>query len=151
MWPFRKRYAPLSDIVISEAWSLSHGTHDGRALIARVNLGLKELAGHPDLRYQVGIAVPLSGTTDSGLPAVEADRQLTALEDELLATLTEGGQSVLAAVVTTERMREFVFYVSRPGPVQSRVKALQERLVRYDLQLLIQEDPTWRVYRSLAE
>ena len=130
---------------------MSHGTYNGRPLIVRVNAGLRELAGHPDLRHQVGIAVPLKRATDTGLPAPEEDRELAALEDELAATLSKGRQAVLAGILTTGGMREFVFYTGEPEAIRRTMAEIQGRIEHHDIQLMIQEDPSWQVFKSLLK
>lgn len=147
---FGKKYPSRQDLVVTNDWTVIHGLLNGRPLITRFNVGLKELAGHPDYDHQVGIAVPLETPNDHGLPGVEEDRQLGQVEDAIANVLEEGHESLLAGVISTGGMREFVFYTSDPAAVRQKFERLCEEITSHRIQLMIQQDPRWSVYNQFT-
>jgi hypothetical protein len=135
---------------IDGPWKLSQGVHEGRPLIVRLNTGLRRVAGRPEYAFQVGVAVPLRNPKQDGLPTREESVQLELIEDALTTTLEQDHGCVLAAVLSTGGMREFVLYTVAPTTVESRVESLRAVTSTHELQLMIQPDPKWRVYRSLT-
>ena len=150
MWPLgRKRYPPKAQLQLQEAWSFAQGEYRGKPLITRCNTGLTEIAGHPEYAHQVGVAVPLKHPTPQGLPTREEAVELDAIEDLLAQSLQENNQSLFAAVLSTGGMREFVFYTSDQEYVKWKFEEIRQSIHTHQIQLMIQSDPTWSVYKQL--
>ena len=47
-------------------------------------------------------------------------------------------------------MRKFVFYTRAPESVQSRFAEISNRITTHKLQLIVQPDKTWQVYKQLG-
>src|SRR5947209_4451512 len=135
---FRRKEAAIPKADINGPWSVAEGDYNGKPLIVRVNEGLKSLIGHPKYKHQVGIAVPLHSPNESGLPAGMELMELDKIEDLLCAQLEVKGESLIAAVITTNGMREFVFYTSSPSDVEQKFKNLQQDIESHKIQLMIQ-------------
>ena len=148
VWPFLKKYPARDQLQFRESWKVGHGEYGGKVLIARFNAGLKEIAGHPEYPYQVGIAVPLKEPTEQGLPTVDEDEALAIVEQQLAKVLEDARESLLVGVLSTGGMREFVFYTVDPAAVREKFERLQGTISSHELQLMIQEDPAWNVYRG---
>ena len=148
MWPFGRKYASRDQLTIGQDWKVGQSKYEGKPLIARFNAGLQAIAGHPDYRYQVGIAVPLKSPNEHGLPGVEEDRQLAGIEDEITRTLEEDRESILVGVISTNGMREFVCYSTDADSVRRKFDGLQQSVTSHDLQLMIRLDPHWAVYKQ---
>jgi hypothetical protein len=149
VWPFRRTYPSRAELRVQESWKVGHGEYEGKVIIARFNAGLKEVAGHPEYRYQVGIAVPLRRPTELGLPTPDEDETLAIVEEQIAKMLDDAGESLLAGVLSTGGMREFVFYTGDPAAVREKFDRLQGSISSHELQLMIQEDPKWSVYQRL--
>ncbi len=90
----------------------------GKPLIARINASVDGFRGHPELTYQVGVAIPLKLPDENGMPQPEEAEELNQIEDLVFEILEVQSRSVLVAVITTGGMREFVFYAVDPEEVK---------------------------------
>lgn len=148
---FKKKYPPIETLLIDEQWGLSQGTYHDKPIFFRVNKGLKKIIGHPQYPHQVGIAVPLNNPNEHGLPiSVEGD-QLNVIEDQLVDSLEVEKVSVFAGAISTNGMREFVFYTSNPEQVVGKFKAIQGKTTSHEIQLMIKEDKDWQTYKTMLE
>jgi len=145
---FGKKYPSRDQIDTEGTWSMSQGTHEGKPIIARVDTGYREIAGHPEYAHQVGIAVRLASPDETGLPASEEFDPLTVIEDALCESLETENESLLVCVLTTGGMREFVFYTTAPEKVTEKFILLEARITSHEIQLMIQPDKSWSVYKQ---
>jgi hypothetical protein len=152
MWPFKKKHPPLTDLPTGGGWQVLQGLYDGRPIVLRVNAAVDAFRGHPELGYQVGIAVPLKDPSEHGLPKQPELDALSAIEDRLVDTVVVAARSVLVAVVTTGGMREFVLYATDPEEVKKNFARLEaSNDSGLELQLMIQGDPEWSVFESFRQ
>jgi hypothetical protein len=134
----RKKYPPIEEIDIADEWSMFQGEYEGKSLIARVRTSAKDLIGHPSYTHQVGIAVPLNNPDQNGFPSGEESKQLN------------NNESLLVGIISTGGMREFVLYTTNPDEVQRKFGELKKETFTHALQLMIQPDKGWNVYRSFV-
>jgi hypothetical protein len=147
MWPFKKTHPPLTELPREGSWQVTQGQYDGKPLVVRLNVAVDRFRAHPDLGYQVGVAIPFTAPDERGLPQGEELEELNRIEDHIFATLQIACRSVVAAVITTNGMREFVLYAHDPAEIEAKhglLKTLVES--QHEVQLMIQPDPTWRVF-----
>jgi len=111
----------LAKLNIQDSWSVSEGQYDGKPLIARLNGGLKPLLADSRYQHRIGIALPFNTPGDDGLPSGEESWQVSEIEDLIAAELEEHHESVFAAVITTNGMREFIFYTSDPDAAEKKL------------------------------
>ena len=137
---------PISSWKISESWSISQGTDNGRPIFTRFNMGLKPYVGRSEFSHQVGMAVPLKAPTTDGLPTSEEAEQLDQIEDEIRNRLLIGNESLLAGVITTNGMREFVLYTSDPAAAMAKADELARSVHHHRIQVVVNDDPEWRVF-----
>jgi len=119
-------------------------------MFVRTNTGYREYGSIAGYEHQVGIAVPLKNAASSGLPTSEENTQLGEIEDAICGTLEEQAESLLVAVITTSGMKEFVLYTRDPQGVKLRFEQLRNRIGSHEIQLMIQEDRTWRTYAQFG-
>src|SRR5438552_8619376 len=123
-------YPSRSDLTLCDEWQVSQGTYNKRPLLLRLRSGASEIAGHPEFRHQVGIAVAFKKPDRKGLPHRDDEEALYRFEDEL-AVLEEANESLLVGVITTGGMREFVLYTSDPEKVKSQFSILTDAAPGY--------------------
>lgn len=124
------------------------GSRGDRPLIVRLNNALVPMRGHRDYPIQIGVAVPFRSPSPLGLPHDTAEQAaLEAFEAALAAQLRERLAAVFAAVITGLGMREFVFY-AQEGPDPEWIEMLGASF-GLTVQLLVQPDPRWLVFRRL--
>jgi hypothetical protein len=120
------------------------GTHDGKPLISRFDTSAEQLKGRYSI--QVGVAVSLNDPTPEGWPTPEEDQQLAAIEARIVRDADE--QSVLAGVITTGGMREFVLYTNTSAWIEDFHNVLRAAVPTHDVQVMAKTDPDWSVYKS---
>ncbi len=150
MWPFKKKTFSPDRLPIGGPWSIAEGQHSGRVMIVRANTEYRQFGCVPGYEHQVGIAVPLRKAEATGLPCPAEGALLGEVEDIICSSLEEQAESLLVAVITTDGMREFVFYTREPRRVQQRFEELHNRITSHEIQLMIQPDRTWRIYAQLC-
>jgi hypothetical protein len=146
----RKKFPIIEEIDIADEWSMFQGEHEGKSLIVRVRTSAKDLIGHPSYAHQVGIAVPLNDPDQNGFPSGEESKQLNNIEDQVAGMLESGNESLLVGIISTGGMREFVLYTTNPDEVQRKFGELKKETFTHALQLMIQPDKGWNVYKSFV-
>jgi hypothetical protein len=131
-------------------WSVLQGEYDERPMLVRLNSGARAVARSADLAHRIGVAVPLLSPDDDGLPTASENAALVGIEDALCESLCAGAEVVLTVIITTSGMREFVFYCSMPANVPPAIASVRERFPTYEIQLVEESDPEWKVYDQLA-
>ena len=134
----------------ADIWVEREGKYGRMPMIIKVNNGLKSLAGHGLLQHQVGIAVQINKPLTNGLPDDEEETHLDNIEETLITELKESNLAVFAVVVTTGGLREFIFYTHNPKAIENSFNKLEQRITSHALQLNIQRDKQWMLYKQYA-
>lgn len=145
MWRLSRRLAPVASI--PDAWSVEAAGEPGRLLVVRWNCFAASIRGHQDYPYQAGVAIPF--LAEDGAPNQPSLERLAEFEGALGALVQTGLAAILCAVVTTERMREFVIYTGEPELTVRRVESLRDRTSDLVVQCICRRDPRWRVLRGV--
>ena len=153
MWPFTRR-RDLSTLprISSEdhRWGVAEGAYDGAPLIVRFNSSAKEWLGHKALAIKLGFAVPLNAPNEGGLPDPDENPQLNDVEDVIVREVEAGATGILALVLTTGTMREFVFYITAGADIGAIHAAIQEGVSTHEVQCIGITDPKWDTYTEYA-
>lgn len=147
MWPFKKRYPSVRDLPDNQ-WAVATGNNDGRPVLVRHNRACRCIRGHPDYPHQVGVAIPLNDPRADGFPTDAEDVALHAIEEALETRLTANGEAVMTTVITTNGMREFVFYTSNPDATRAKLEQLDCETAAHQVQHVIQYDPQWGIFQE---
>ncbi len=148
MFKFSKKYKPIREY--TDMWSASEGEYEGKPMFIRVRSSLKEAVGHPEYPFQIGIAIPLVEPTPQGLPVDDEAEILWSIEDKLVEVL--GDSAILALLVTTDGMREIVFYAKewQPEEFERKVGDVNKLFPSHELQFMMQYDPEWQTFKSFV-
>jgi len=132
------------------SWSVLEGDHHGQPMFVRRNDSAKQLMRHAEYRYRVGVAIAFREPTIDGLPTGNEMPILLQIEEALAEKLEEDQASLQVLSITTNGMREFVFYTRLPSIVPAVVEKVQARFTFHRVQHYVKEDPRWTVYNSFA-
>lgn len=143
MFGIKKSFLPISDY--PDDWAILEADNAGSIIMVRKRTGLDQAAGHTGYPFQIGIAIPVNNIQ-------EQQKDLQKIEDSLCTELTSDNTAVLAAVITTPEMREFVIYASewKPEEYEQQVKKVNARFANYELQFMMQRDPKWSTFKSFS-
>jgi hypothetical protein len=123
---------------------------DGAPLFFRRNDNARELAGHPDFIFRMGIALPLNLPNEHGFPSNEEMEQLNIIEDLLAARLEANQLALYVLAITTGGMREYVFYTRNAKTANEFLEEVRKEVVSHELQSYVEEDQNWEVYKQFA-
>lgn len=141
-------FPPKSELTVGDSWVMGQGIQDGAPIFIRSNTALREIAGHPEYPLQVGIAIPLKDTNEHRLPTDKEAELLWEIEDKIEEMLTSDNELILATILTFPGVREFSLYASDVEIVKARFEALQKSVKSHELQLNVQEDKSWEVFKT---
>ena len=144
---FKKKQPSYPD---EAKWSVHQGEQDGKPLFIRRNDSAKQLSAHPEYAYRVGIAIPLLDPNLEGLPTSEEMGSLNTIEDQLAGSLEANQDSIQVLSITTNGMREFVFYTRSPDAAQAAISNAGSEFPQYAFQYYIHEDKKWELYQQFA-
>ena len=147
---WRRKQEPIDPEEAGESWDVSGGMFEGRPIITRFNAALRATAGHPGFGFQIGVALPLNTRTEDGLPTPEENQQLDEVEGHIMRSIQQSKRAVLAGVITTGDMKEFVLYTGEPDWVQGWAEELQRLVHTHEVQVMVQPDPQWTVFRDFT-
>lgn len=134
-------------------WMVLQAYFDGHPGVISFKTTVNTEENRKNLPFQIGVAVPLLKPTDQGLPAQAEAEQLWKIEDELKSALGRVHNSILVMTITTDGMREFVFYAPewKPKEIESTVKNVQAGMgYKHELQFMMKEDKNWETYKNFA-
>lgn len=131
-------------------WGVLQGDYEEKPISIRYREGLIEAQGHFDYPFQIGVALPLLSPTPEGLTTSEEAEVLYLVEDALQLTLEQNEECVFALVITTDGMREFVFYASKWKPefFEHKVREINTQHTAHALQFMMQEDKDWSTFQN---
>lgn len=150
MWPFSRKAKTPDRLPIDGPWSLGQAEDNGAIMFVRTNVGYRDYGSVVGYEHQVGIAVPLRAPEPSGLPCWEENAALEQIEDTICQSLEVEAESLFVAVITANGMREFIFYTRASEGVKQRFEQLRTAITSHEIQLSIQPDKAWEVYRQFA-
>lgn len=146
LWPFGKK-EPANPW--DGPWSLGQTEDDDELpFLSRLNTGARALRGKDPYKFVVEITVPFREPTELRMPSPEENRELSTLEETLLAAIQVEGQTLLTVVLTGDGERQFILYTSDPAGVKAAFDAVQPRL-SHGARLEVRRDTNWDVYREL--
>jgi hypothetical protein len=140
----------LANLNVEDSWTVCEGEYKGKPLVARVNTGLKSLAADSRYQHRIGVAIPFMTAGDDGLPSGEESWQVSEIEDLIATALEEHHESLFAIVITTNGIREFVFYTSDPDAAEKKLAALAKKIESHQIQSVTHSDADWSVYHQFV-
>ena len=131
----------------SYKWSVYETDHDGMPLFIRCNITAEEWMGHAELPIKLGFAVPFQSLNKQGVPDANENEALNAVENLIFHYLNTQTKGVHALVLTTGRMKEFVFYIPRNVDVQAIHKNIRQAAPEHDIQCMAVHEPDWKSFQ----
>jgi len=147
---FSRKKTPLPDSLPAGSWGIVQGSNQGTLLLARVRKGLGAVVGHAAYPFRVGVATRVRATAANGMPTPEENATLQDLEDRLSRALEVDREALLVVALTTNGVKEWVFYTSDPDATKRRMQDFAPTVSTHKLQMVVGEDKGWGVYRQFA-
>ena len=147
---FSKKQPALPDQIPPGSWAVIQGSNQGNLLLARVRRGLGDNVGHAAYPFRVGVVTRVLAVAANGMPTPEENDALQALEDRLCQTLEVDREALLVVALTSNGVKEWVLYTSDPESTKRRMQAFVPTVSSHKLQMVVQPDSGWAVYRQFA-
>jgi hypothetical protein len=132
-------------------WHVLTVKQDGKPQYVRLNTSAKELLGHPDFKFLLGIAVRINAPGSEGLPNAREFETLSQLEDMIVARLESEQRSLCVLISTMHGVREFMFYTRDRNFAQTSINALSKEITSHKIVGTISEDPKWSFYQQFGK
>jgi hypothetical protein len=132
-------------------WTVFHGEYQGHPIFVRLNDSARELLGSLDYRRRIGVAIPLLKPNESGLPSDSEIQILNQIEDELSAQFERNQMAIQVLSITTNGMREFVFYSRNDLDIESCLGDIRAKFSSYKIQSYSEDDKDWGLYTEFGE
>jgi hypothetical protein len=142
--------AALPRLTADGDWAMLEGENDGQPMLVRRNESVEQFAGHHELPFRLGLAVPFLEPDENGFPSPDETGDLDDIEDGLVAYLQDEQVGVLTMVITTAGMREFVSYIRSAEVGEAAVQAAAAAGNDHEIQYYVEEDPEWELYSQFA-
>jgi hypothetical protein len=87
------------------------------------------------------------------LPEKEDSDSLNTIEDKLSDLLEKQHHAVFVISITTNNMREFVFYAKewKPEVLDKEIKELNKSIPSHNLQFMMKQDPKWSTFAQFVK
>ncbi len=133
----------------TDLWLVSQAKVDGKPALIRRNESARELAGKDGRKHQAGILIKLLDPNVAQLPGKDEADRLDAIERALADEFgAHGGTEAL--VLTSQGVRQYIFYTSDKDAVDGIVLRVQKRFPEHKLERYVTYDPKWRFYQDLS-
>jgi hypothetical protein len=137
---------------LDSTWANLSGTLHHKPAQFRRNDGMLSLRDDPAWSHEVRVAIRFNRVRDDGLPdGKEEYVALDAVEDLYRDALQRDGTAALALVITTDGIRDLIFYTCDPEAVIREFETSLKPATRtHNVELTIRVDPRWELYRRFA-
>lgn len=112
----------------------------------RLDLGLKSVAPITDLPNLLWIAINMNNPREDGLSSQEESSTLFEIEDSLSDALTSKHTCILAGCITSNKKREFYFYIGDHKDLEEIATQIMSNYVGYDYDIQVKNDENWDTY-----
>jgi hypothetical protein len=133
---------------IPENWTVLQSQNDGKPMLIRKNALNDSIIAHKSYNVRCGIAFEIKHPNDNGMPQMEKEPELNAMEDQIFDSFEKDQNSIIALILTTSGFREFVVYTKDINDFERNLKVLRQNFAQYELTSYHESDPGWKLYKN---
>jgi hypothetical protein len=138
----------VSAVLAADKWALATASGETGPLVLRYRtpiLGPDNVEGyHRVLR----ILWPYEAEDTGAMPSASDSVDMGQFEDRLCDVLEFDAHAFLAAVLTSDGARQWVFYTADVGECGRRLEAMPQNVERYPIEIDAFDDPAWQYLRA---
>lgn len=139
---------PMTSLAKNQ-WSVGHGTLRGRTVHFSVNRALEPIRTAGSHPFEARFAFDVLSPAESGLPAADELAALQKIEDELVPALEATSDTYLGAVVTSDGIRDLIFYTRSPDTLVRHFEEKMKPTATRPVELFIERND-WRAFQLFA-
>ncbi len=117
--------------------------YESPEMIVRANASASSLVGDSRMPIRVGFALPLRNKSWPDDAEVE---ELNQCEELLRSEIRNVSTAIQVLAITSEIMREFVFYCSAEADIAALHESVREKVKTHQVHCRAVRDPDWEVY-----
>lgn len=134
----------VREVQLQDRWSVGEGhTADGLPFVCRWRspvLGPPDVDGYDRV---LKVVWPYSEADTGAMPTAEDSQAMATFEDRLVPAWEHDGHAYLAAILTLDGARQWVFYTSDIQECAQRLTDMPQERDPYPLELTTERDPNW--------
>jgi hypothetical protein len=120
---------------------------DGKPFVVNFNKALDPLIANPNYPFQIGIAFAIKNPSSNGFPTREENEKTFKVEDRIKEVFEKDGFGHFVCSITGGGAKEYILYAKDRQEIEQRFSSLHTETKEYFLQLVVQQDPNWQVYK----
>jgi hypothetical protein len=135
----------LSVLIENDQWAVAEGTHNDLPLMIRFRDKFVQgvnISNHPQL---IQIFWEYS-EHESGMPSTEDSQSMEVFENRLVEALEGDLTGVLSAVITTNGVREWVYYCKSTDSFAKKLHNMPQESEPYPIGIEAGNDPDWEYF-----
>ncbi len=134
----------VREVQLEDIWSVGEGhTADGLPFVCRWRtrvLGPPDVDGYDRV---LKVVWQYSDADTGAMPSTEDSQAMRTFEDRLAPALEHDGHAYLAAILTLDGAREWIFYSSDVQECVQRITDMPQEREPYSYELTTESDPDW--------
>lgn len=140
--------ATVQDLLAVDQWVRVHGSGPSGHSFLRYRTPVVGAGGAGDFTTRVSVTWPYADEDTGALPDQSDQERLARFENHLVDAWEKGNIAILAAVLTFDGARQWVFYTRDVDECERRLSAMPQEEEPYPLELLAEDDSEWSYLRD---
>jgi hypothetical protein len=138
---------PVKQSKAKEEYVSGQYSKDGKPFVVNFNKALDKFVANPDYPFQIGIAFAIHKPSTNGFPSREENEKTFPVEDRIKEVLQKDNFAHFVCSITGGGAKEYILYAKNREEAEQKFSMLHDEIKEYFLQLVIQHDPQWQVYK----
>jgi len=130
-------------------WEIGMVQSQGQVVVARFRRRALTAVDRAQFPFQVNLTVEINSPDNRGLPTTRENEQLKTIEALLVETLS--GPAHFVAVVTTNGIREYIWYTAEASWAVTAVANLRALTTTHSVHGTVSEDRDWAMLRNIVK
>jgi hypothetical protein len=135
-------------ILAHDAWATSDGTLETGPFIVRFRTPIVQAGQAQGHRRCLVVCWPYADEGSGAMPTRSDSAAMEVFENRICHAWEHDGLAILAAVLTFDGARQWVFYTEDVGECGERLNAMPQERDPYPIELTTEEDPDWAYLRE---
>jgi hypothetical protein len=135
-------------ILEHDTWATSEGTLEAGPFIVRFRTPIVQSGQTGSHRRRLVVCWPYAEAGSGAMPTESDSAAMAVFENRLCDAWEYDGLAFLAAVLTFDGARQWVFYTENAAECGERLNAMPQETDPYPIELTTEEDPDWLYLRE---
>lgn len=133
----------ITRVLTADQWAASDGFVDDAPFIIRFRTPVLRAGEVDGYEHRLSIVWPYADEDSGAMPSDDDSEAMRQFEDRLCMALEHDAHAMLAAVLTFDGARQWVFYAKDIPECGHRINTMPQNDDRYPIELTCDHDPDW--------